>query len=1292
MPRMYLEGGVLFATLDGAVKDPNQWLPSPQFVQEHVAEDWASKKGLRSLDWVGKPANLPPAGVDNLVMSYDEGTIPAFLAGRGSSEQGFDLDRSFDKDHPERGINQNGLYFFSSMRLEGCSSEDWQFDLAEAHSHWELGEGRDVSGNGSFWLYMPSLFADLSVNVVCTETGYRQNGIRIPAQRIYHATTEVAAWAEEPQTTFAFDPTSGSASYSFTGTTVGTHAGESFLDLRELVEGNLGSLVVRTLDGFVLPHWEEGIRGQSGQLHERIREVLDDFYGEGGWQNNPEARIDIVAHSQGGVVVREMVRGVLAESEVDPLDPISKIGHVVTLGTPHLGSAVVTDAQLIQQGHPDPTALDEMERFGALGRNKAQFISDEYHLLATGTVPLALPTPVRFGLHMAVAGHPYLQGAVDALENLPNLEVQLYNKGLIRGFRAEGTLAGFEVFDKSFDIGDATTRLDAIFQASHLAWSEESPFIERLRDAHFPMRPDGSMLSITTLRSNRTGSILRVLMENAPSVLSEDFCIEAIARQKLGYWPRTMLESVMGPLDALCSGGLPGILQRNGFADDWILMSQEVGRFDDGWSEKGDFVVEASSQQGADIWGRHKEWVDGPTLPNPLIPGRYLPRNEFFASRRFAMENVAHGTLELPDWGNIDGVCRTRPGEHLMYLDVWEALQHPPLPGREPPGTSIAYGARDWCRLEEKMAAGVPGTYDGAVLNAEHSGDFDLHSNLETQGTLLAARSLSVTALTGDRISIHQSASTGTILDVCHNSECEPSYVFSPDMAEEVRLRRSGDAWLAAARFGNSWLEKSFQAQLPQAVRSQRITARRGAWELTGRPSLWGNLGRTDLPVDPVAALRVEVRDPQPQANLSRLEVRMVNTSDRPVEGWNLTFWFHADSGRHPILEQYWMAGATASLEKVQDAWYRVRVTGADVLPAGGTFPSGDALQLGVHDSDWSPWALVGPGESPSSDWAEWKGVVLSDAHGRIVSGSVPNLDRLAYRIGPDLKVESFDASNGDPNLSSVRVRIRNEGNGGLGAFVARYWFDAPLDREPVVEPYSLPTGCRVGLSSPSQGSWTADLTCDHLFAGAEQEFQFGLHDRQWRSWDRSLELSANGSTTWASNEAIFVELSDGFRLHGRWDALRAPGSSVEPFDPSGPSDPSDPGTGTNELEVLGQRLEYGNQTHVRLAVRNQGDQVVDGFRLRYDLASATADPELETPSLAGCEAHLETNSEPHSVVLDCSRVQVAPGKVFPDPAGTLFWFHWTDWSPISGSTHGSQLDATMQPVSTVTLLSGGAP
>jgi len=68
--------------------------------------------------------------------------------------------------------------------------------------------------------------------------------------------------------------------------------------------------------------------GQGDELWHRINEVMEEYYGEG-WRNNRNAKIILVAHSAGGLSVRECIY-----AHADVLKP--HIAKVITLGSPHV--------------------------------------------------------------------------------------------------------------------------------------------------------------------------------------------------------------------------------------------------------------------------------------------------------------------------------------------------------------------------------------------------------------------------------------------------------------------------------------------------------------------------------------------------------------------------------------------------------------------------------------------------------------------------------------------------------------------------------------------------------------------------------------------------------------------------------------------------------------------------------------------------------------------------------------------------------------------------------------------
>ena len=85
---------------------------------------------------------------------------------------------------------------------------------------------------------------------------------------------------------------------------------------------------------------------QSRKLYKKLEEILDDHFAETpiNWRETPEVTVDIVAHSQGGLVVREMLRGLRAEgASSGPENPANHIGRMISVDTPHLGAATAAE-------------------------------------------------------------------------------------------------------------------------------------------------------------------------------------------------------------------------------------------------------------------------------------------------------------------------------------------------------------------------------------------------------------------------------------------------------------------------------------------------------------------------------------------------------------------------------------------------------------------------------------------------------------------------------------------------------------------------------------------------------------------------------------------------------------------------------------------------------------------------------------------------------------------------------------------------------------------------------------
>lgn len=106
----------------------------------------------------------------------------------------------------------------------------------------------------------------------------------------------------------------------------------------------------------VLPHWKDNDAKQSISfaLYKYLEKVLSAHYGNS-WKTDASRQVDLVAHSQGGLVIREMLRGLRANSRRYPsgmANPANHIRRVVTVNTPHFGSELADDYANIKKSKP----------------------------------------------------------------------------------------------------------------------------------------------------------------------------------------------------------------------------------------------------------------------------------------------------------------------------------------------------------------------------------------------------------------------------------------------------------------------------------------------------------------------------------------------------------------------------------------------------------------------------------------------------------------------------------------------------------------------------------------------------------------------------------------------------------------------------------------------------------------------------------------------------------------------------------------------------------------------------
>ncbi|MGL1935003.1 MAG: GPI inositol-deacylase [Fibrobacterales bacterium] len=114
---------------------------------------------------------------------------------------------------------------------------------------------------------------------------------------------------------------------------VGKVIAQSVADLYNAQYDTFDEINNNGMEFFTTPHKDDLIPDQAAALHQRLKEILAEYYPD--WETNAERKVDLIAHSQGGIVSRYLVKNF---TDVTLKNPVNHINHIVTLNTPHLGS------------------------------------------------------------------------------------------------------------------------------------------------------------------------------------------------------------------------------------------------------------------------------------------------------------------------------------------------------------------------------------------------------------------------------------------------------------------------------------------------------------------------------------------------------------------------------------------------------------------------------------------------------------------------------------------------------------------------------------------------------------------------------------------------------------------------------------------------------------------------------------------------------------------------------------------------------------------------------------------
>lgn len=328
----------------------------------------------------------------------------------------------------------------------------------------------------------------------------------------------------------------------------------------------------------------------------------------------------------------------------------------------------------------------------------------------------------------------------------------------------------------------------------------------------------------------------------------------------------------------------------------------------------------------------------------------------------------------------------------------------------------------------------------------------------------------------------------------------------------------------------------------------------------------WGNFGK-DPETGAGTKVKASVRyEGFADRSMLRPRIRLVNVSDRKVEGYSVRYYFR---GEDPLWVKaqafYPQDGSALSVhaESARTGYAEWDFGGEVLLPRDSAF-GGQGPHFGLFNSDWSPWNAE---DDPSfaadgaTGFAADRGVVVLDADKNLVGGSCAEMEDEISAL-PKVRAVASDVRN-DRLASEIHVAVENLGNVALKNFRLQYYFYVEDGLSPVLDVNHLGTCLSAELESFGAGRYAVNVRCANpVGAGGKTALpvNFTLHLPGWASsWNAEDDPSHIGLAAGESEaHGIGVFDSLGNRIYGDipvWpEALSVAETKVR-----SPSEPSEP-------------------------------------------------------------------------------------------------------------------------------------
>lgn len=840
------------------------------------------------------------------------------------------------------------------------------------------------------------------------------------------------------------------------------------------------------------PSWDAS-PSQAKRLYDRIVEVMNDFYGSKGidWTTNEKAEIDLVGHSQGGLTIREMFRGLKnnANYPTGTNNAANHVRKVITVDTPHFGSELAT-------ANPDNIS----EELSGLKK-----IVKDLDDTRTGTPPehelvkaeldldwLDYASAVHDGFKddCTVWGVCDILGWGAGLVSYPFDKVYLTVKGPYIGkYVATVSLDGMidENNAKTIKIDKLEPVAKDLYDSRHngIHLDPGGDFVTNLNTVMngkppYPEKPNGEPVNMLPLYSPKSTQVLSSLLGSV-SYTADKLCEDYEDDESGCFVIGKYFNDVVVKMSEKEGFDINSASLKTVNSELWKALVD----IQNTWFGKGDALVTEYSQK----------FVDKALGLSPKTITEFTePRRFVFHDALAPWEDVLHGPFSLDELNvNIAGAS-------TQGLDIVCALdQH----------------CDDVARNDASKIVYLNfGTVDFV-------GDFDAAPIFMNQGTQEIKVSDATYSLTASYV-----PETGSVVRFTDDNGVEHlETLFDGSIATSPSIKRVGQVLhVTFINQSGKTFEKDYLLSNLSATTTFTVVV--GAGEVA--PSVMMATGTAADPstqIPPVSpAVKVTKNSPvrvyhrearaQHEKNTSRPRILVKNTGKKDIAGFKLAYYFTADPAHKPIVEVDYPK-IPVSLENLGgDQWRFVLDASDQVLTAGSILPNVDGWQIRVHYEDWTDYKYV-------DDWsadhnygipAQNARIVVYDLNDHVIWGIEPS----AYKSVDEGEVPQatatmawHDAAPHEKNHLKPRVTIKNTGSVSLQNYKAKLWFRVPEGKELYVPgddwytPTSIPSLANVG-----ENVWELVMNFNKyiLYPGESiSEGDVGIHLKDWSLFDKTI-------------------------------------------------------------------------------------------------------------------------------------------------------------------------------------------